>query len=88
MARQGRELPHEGTAGMVQIDLLGLKCPMPALRAAKRLESLPSGAELAVLADDPLAPLDIQHLCNDGGHRLLSQTVLATGGWRFVIRRA
>lgn len=72
---------------MTELDLLGLKCPLPALRTAKRLELLPSGAELILLADDPLAPLDIQHLCNDGGHGLLSREPLAAGGWRFVIRR-
>lgn len=72
---------------MQELDLLGLKCPLPALRAEKALSALPAGHHLCILADDPLAPLDIAHLCNNAGHELLSTVPLAGGGWRLVIRR-
>lgn len=55
-----------------EIDLRGLRCPMPALRTKKRLNSLESGDRLRVLADDPLAAIDIAHLCREEGHRLVA----------------
>ncbi len=50
------------------LDLRGLKCPMPALLARKALARLAPGALLTVLADDPLAVVDIPHMCNREGH--------------------
>ncbi len=78
----------EGQAEGLTVDLRGLKCPMPALRTQKALARTAAGATIEVLADDPLARLDIAHLCRAGGHDLLSVEPLEAGGWRFVIRRA
>ncbi len=72
---------------MQELDLMGLKCPLPALRTEKALAALPAGRRLSILADDPLAPLDMAHLCNKAGHALVSTTPLPNGGWRFVICR-
>lgn len=72
---------------MQELDLMGLKCPLPALRTEKALAALPAGSRLSILADDPLSPLDMAHLCNQGGHALVSATPLSGGGWQFVIRR-
>ena len=49
---------------MSKLDLRGLKCPLPALYTQKRLDGLAPGAALTVLADDPMAAIDIPHLCN------------------------
>ena len=43
---------------MEEFDLRGLRCPLPALMARKRLASLPHGATIWVLATDPLAVVD------------------------------
>ena len=67
-------------------DLRGLKCPLPVLRTRKRLAGLPEGAELAVETTDPLAVIDIPHMCREDGHTLLSSE--KTGeGHRFLIRK-
>lgn len=50
------------------LDLRGLKCPMPALLTRKALARLAPGTSLSVLADDPLAVVDIPHMCNREGH--------------------
>jgi tRNA 2-thiouridine synthesizing protein A len=50
------------------LDLRGLKCPLPAMLARKALARLPSGAILTVLADDPMAVVDIPHMCHGEGH--------------------
>ena len=50
------------------LDLRGLKCPLPALMAKKALARLAPGAAIIVLADDPLAAVDIPHMCHGEGH--------------------
>ncbi|WP_170513928.1 sulfurtransferase TusA family protein [Ruegeria atlantica] len=55
------------------LDALGLLCPLPVLKARKRLKSMPSGAILRVLADDPAAIIDVPHFCTESGHQLVSQ---------------
>ncbi len=55
------------------LDALGLLCPLPVLKARKRLKSMPEGAVLRVLADDPAAIVDVPHFCAEAGHTLLSQ---------------
>lgn len=54
------------------LDAIGLLCPLPVLKARKRLKSLPVGAVLKVLADDPAAIIDVPHYCAESGHTLLS----------------
>ncbi len=68
-------------------DLRGLKCPLPVLKARKKLLRMPSGSELIVDTTDPLAGIDIPHFCREDGHILLS-TERTEGGHRFIIRKA
>ena len=50
------------------IDARGLKCPMPVLKLEKQLENTAAGATLIVLADDPIARIDIPLLCRKNDH--------------------
>jgi tRNA 2-thiouridine synthesizing protein A len=52
------------------LDLRSLKCPLPAMLAKKALARLNAGARLTVLADDPMALVDIPHMCHHEGHAL------------------
>ena len=54
------------------IDALGLLCPLPVLKAQKRLAVLPSGAVLRLCATDPASWVDVPHFCATSGHGLLS----------------
>ncbi|SFI20776.1 sulfurtransferase TusA family protein [Albimonas pacifica] len=72
----------------LEIDALGLICPLPVLRARKRLAGLPAGAVLAIVADDPMAAIDLPNFCAEEGHALLSDAPAPGGGRRFVIRKA
>lgn len=56
------------------LDLTGLKCPLPALMARKALAAALPGTVLTVLASDPLAVVDIPHMCNEEGHSVESVT--------------
>ena len=62
-------------ADLVTMDLTGLKCPLPVLKARRQIGQMPAGGILLVMADDPAAPLDFDHFCQTGGHDLLESTV-------------
>ncbi|MBM3490043.1 MAG: sulfurtransferase TusA family protein [Alphaproteobacteria bacterium] len=69
------------------LDATGLRCPLPVLRARKRLVALAPGAVLDVLADDPAAEGDMRAFCQAAGHRLLAVSEAAPGVSRFRIAR-
>jgi tRNA 2-thiouridine synthesizing protein A len=54
-----------------QLDARGLLCPLPVLKARKRLQALTQGQVLQILADDPAAIVDMPHFCAQAGHDLL-----------------
>ena len=53
------------------LDARGLLCPLPVLKAARRLRAMPRGDVLRLLADDPAAVVDVPHFCAEQGHDLL-----------------
>jgi tRNA 2-thiouridine synthesizing protein A len=68
------------------LDLRGLKCPLPAMLAKKTLARLEPGAALIVLADDPLAVVDIPHMCHSEGHAV--ESVASRDGYsEFFLRK-
>ncbi|WP_187430094.1 Sulfur carrier protein TusA [Roseobacter fucihabitans] len=54
------------------LDATGLLCPLPVLKARKRLQALAAGDVLTVQADDPAAVVDVPHFCAEAGHTLVS----------------
>jgi tRNA 2-thiouridine synthesizing protein A len=75
------------------LDASGLACPLPVLRARKRLAALPAGAVLAVLATDRAATRDFPAFCAATGHVLVAVEDLEAqpdrpAAMRFLIRRA
>ncbi len=69
-----------------QLDLRGLKCPLPVLYTRKLLKRLPVGGRATVLCTDPLSAIDIPHLLRETADELV---MLAQHGdvLRFTIRR-
>ena len=59
---------------LITLDLTGLKCPLPVLKARRQIGQMAAGAVLEVMADDPAAPLDFDHFCHTEGHKLLKST--------------
>lgn len=70
-----------------QIDLSGLRCPLPILRAKKALAKMNSGEVLEVLATDPGAPKDFEAFCRQTGNELLSSHEMPEGSFTLVLRR-
>ncbi|MBX3445210.1 MAG: sulfurtransferase TusA family protein [Parvibaculaceae bacterium] len=72
--------------GEILLDVIGQQCPLPVLRARKRLLRLEAGALLRVFASDPVARIDMPHFCAEAGHELVE--VRDRGTWiEFLIRR-
>ncbi len=61
-------------ADVTTIDLRGLKCPLPTLRARKALSRLRPGETLVVECTDPLAVIDIPNLVRETGDVLEENT--------------
>jgi len=55
----------------VLVDTRGHKCPVPTLRLRRALEGLQAGVVVRLLADDPMARIDVPHFCNQQGHELV-----------------
>ncbi|MBF9033551.1 preprotein translocase subunit TatB [Rhodobacterales bacterium HKCCE2091] len=55
----------------LEVDARGLLCPLPVLRLRKRMEPLPAGAVVRLLATDPAAHVDVPHFCTEAGHAFL-----------------
>ena len=59
-------------ANTYDLDAIGLLCPLPVLKARKRLMSMQPGDRLRLLADDPAAIVDVPHFCTESGNSLVS----------------
>ena len=71
---------------MTVLDVKGLKCPLPVLRAKRALNGVEPGSTLEVEATDPAALKDFPAFCDMTGHTLV-ETRTEGDVFRFVIRR-
>ncbi|WP_436643220.1 sulfurtransferase TusA family protein [Microbaculum sp. FT89] len=67
------------------LDVKGLNCPLPILRAKKTLKDMPLGATLEVIATDPGAVKDFEAFCRTTGNELLDSKEEG-GSFTFVIK--
>ena len=70
----------------LDLDTKGLLCPLPVLKARKRLLGMTAGQVLRVEADDPVAVVDMPHFCDEAGHALLD-TQTEDGVQIYLIRK-
>jgi tRNA 2-thiouridine synthesizing protein A len=57
----------------IMLNLRGLRCPQPVLRAKKALRDVPVGGVLVLECTDPLTVIDVPHFVNQTGHALQAQ---------------
>lgn len=67
------------------IDLQGLNCPLPILKAKKALQGLPKGGVLEVIATDPGAVADFEAFCKATKNTLLEHSE-ESGVYRFLLK--
>jgi tRNA 2-thiouridine synthesizing protein A len=68
------------------LDVKGLNCPLPILRAKKAIKDIASGDTLQVLATDPGSVKDFDAFCRQTGNTLVSQSE-AAGVYTFNIKK-
>ena len=68
------------------LDLTGLKCPMPALLTERALKGMTQGDRLMVTVTDALAPIDLRHVCQRGGHTFCGERTHKNGARQLLIR--
>jgi tRNA 2-thiouridine synthesizing protein A len=57
----------------ILVDARGHRCPVPTLRLRRALEAAPAGARVRLLADDPLARIDVPHFAHEAGFELVER---------------
>ncbi len=72
--------------GETLLDVKGMACPLPVLRANRALRGLAAGERLRVLATDRAAIADFKAFCHETGHALVAWSEDA-GTLSFVIRK-
>jgi tRNA 2-thiouridine synthesizing protein A len=77
---------HTPAMSETVLDVKGMNCPLPVLRANRTLRGLAPGERLRVLATDGAAVADFQAFCRETGHALLAWSEEA-GTYSFLIRR-
>ena len=71
-----------------ELNTCGLLCPLPVLKARKRLTRLSSRDVLRVVADDPAAWVDFPLFCQENGHVLKETQELENGTAVYLIEKA
>lgn len=72
---------------MRTIDARGHHCPVPTLKLRKALSEAEAGQTVRLLADDPMARIDVPHFCSEGGFELVSQAAEGETAMAFIVRK-
>ena len=70
----------------ILVDARGHRCPVPTLRLRRALETAPDGVAVRLLADDPLARIDVPHFAAGAGFVVLDRSE-SDGVLTFVVGR-
>ena len=68
------------------VDARGHRCPVPTLRLRRALEDAPAGSRVRLLADDPLARIDVPHFAASAGFTLV-ETAEVDGALSFLVAK-
>ena len=69
------------------VDARGHRCPTPTLRLRRALEAVEGGALVRLLADDPMARIDVPHFVQAAGHTL-AEIEDSPEGVSFTVRKS
>lgn len=70
-----------------KLNCLGMMCPAPIVKLAKKMKEMNTGQILELSADDEGALEDVPAWCRKTGNTLL-ETVEAEGSWKFFIQKS
>jgi tRNA 2-thiouridine synthesizing protein A len=63
----------------ILVDARGHRCPVPTLRLRKALDQAPAGGRVRLLADDPMARIDVPHFAAEVGAEVLAREEIGDG---------
>jgi tRNA 2-thiouridine synthesizing protein A len=69
----------------ITIDARGHRCPVPTLRLRRALEDAAPGARVRLLADDPMARIDVPHFATAAGMEIVEREDLDGGALSFGV---
>ena len=69
------------------VDARGHRCPVPTLRLRRALEESAPGGRVRLLADDPLARIDVPHFAASAGATVLEVVDAANGAISFLVAK-
>lgn len=69
------------------MDARGHRCPVPTLRLRRALEEAPAGGLVRLLADDPLARIDVPHFAASAGATVLEIVDAPDGAISFLVAK-
>jgi tRNA 2-thiouridine synthesizing protein A len=70
------------------VDARGLLCPLPVIRLAERMQAVPPGGSVVLVADDPAAEEDVRLWCRGHRHEVLDVVRQGREAWIRVRRSA
>ncbi|CAN5165272.1 sulfurtransferase TusA family protein [soil metagenome] len=70
------------------IDARGHRCPVPTLRLRRALEEAAPGAQVRLIADDPMARIDVPHFAASVGATVVDLTDGPNGAISFLVAKA
>ena len=70
------------------IDARGHQCPVPTLKLRKALQAAADGARLRLLADDPMAVVDVPLFVKQAGYQLETSTKIDSTITFLVVKAA
>ena len=71
---------------VVELDVTGLNCPMPLLKAKKALNDMQAQQRLRVVATDPSSVKDFEVFARQSGHLLL-ESAEANGHYTYLLQK-
>ena len=71
-------------ASVQTIDARGHRCPVPTLKLRRAMQGLGAGT-VVLLADDPMAQIDVPHFCAQNGY-VLETAEAIEAHWAFRVR--
>ena len=53
-----------------EYDFIGLKCPLPVLKAKRVMKNLIKDKKVTFISDDPASPIDFTHFSENEGYEI------------------
>jgi tRNA 2-thiouridine synthesizing protein A len=86
MSTEPKPAAMAGDMELVELDVTGLNCPMPLLKAKKALNEMQAQQQLRVVATDPGSVKDFEVFARQSGHLLLESTE-TNGRYSYLLQK-